>query len=119
MVHSAIMYHMQGNKARIKHYVVVGNRRYEYVLEPARSYTVLVCEGAGINKRYSNSEIPAVLADLPNIIIKFIERQNGQAQTEALRFRVTPAEKEKIAMDAYNAGFSSISAYLRAKVLGT
>ena len=102
----------------MKHYIIVGNRKYEYVLEPARTRTTLVCEGAGIRRKYSNEEIPAILAQLPQIIISVTEARHNQAQSEALRFRVTPAEKEKIVKDAYNAGFTSVSAYLRAKILG-
>ncbi len=102
----------------MKHYIVVGNRKYEYILEPARTRTTLVCEGAGIRQKYLNSEIPAILANLPSIIINLTEQQS-EVQSEALRFRVTPSEKEQIARDAYEAGFSSMSAYLRAKVLDT
>ena len=115
MVHSGILYHM----VSMKHYIVVGNRKYEYILEPARTRTNLVCEGAGIEQKYSNNEIPAILANLPSIIISFAEAQSEQVQSEALRFRVTPAEKEQIALAAYDAGFDSMSAYLRAKVLDT
>ena len=114
MVQFGILYHM----ASLKHYIVVGNRKYEYILEPARSRTNLVCEGAGIEQKYSNDEIPAILANLPNIIINFAEQGSG-VQSEALRFRVTPAEKEQIALAAYDSGFDSMSAYLRAKVLDT
>ena len=104
--------------ASMKHYIVIGNRKYEYVLEPARTRTALVCEGAEINKKYSNSEIPAILAALPQIIAH-INQQNAEPQSEALRFRVSPSEKEEVALAAYAAGFSSMSAYLRAKVLDT
>jgi hypothetical protein len=108
---------MQNKQAELKHYIVIGNRKYEYVLKPARTCTVLVCEGAGLEQKYSNSEIPAVLADLQNIIIKFTE-QSSEVQSEALRFRVSPSEKEQIMHDAYNAGYESVSAYLRSKILG-
>lgn len=111
MVQSGILYHMV-----MKHYIVVGNRKYEYVLEPARSRTQLVCEGAGIKQKYSNSEIPSILASLPSIIINFTE-QNSGVQSEALRFRVTPAEKEHIMQAAIEAGYDNMSAYLRDKVL--
>ncbi len=113
MVHSDIMYHMV-----MKHYIIVGNRKYEYILEPSRNRTELVCEGAGISQKYSNSEIPAVLANLPSIIISFNELDAG-VQSEALRFRVTPAEKEQIALSAQSAGYDNMSAYLRDKVLDT
>jgi len=114
VVQSGILYHM----VSMKHYIVVGNRKYEYVLEPARTRTSLVCEGAGIEQKYSNSEIPAILASLPQIIISLSEQSAG-VQSEALRFRVTPAEKEQIALDAYEAGYDNMSAYLRDKVLDT
>jgi hypothetical protein len=102
----------------MKHYIVVGNRKYEYTLEPARNRTYLLCEGAGIEQKFSNSEIPAVLASLPSIIISFAEQGAG-VQSEALRFRVTPAEKEQIAQRAIEAGYTNMSAYLRDKVLDT
>ncbi len=113
MVQFGILYHMV-----MKHYIIVGNRKYEYVLEPSSNRTNLVCEGAGIKQKYSNSEIPAILADLPNIIIGLAE-QNSGVQSEALRFRVTPAEKEQIALNAYDAGYDNMSAYLRDKVMDT
>lgn len=102
----------------MKHYIIVGNRKYEYVLEPARTRTTLVCKGAGIRQKYSNDEIPAILAQLPEIIVR-INEQNAGVQSEALRFRVTPAEKESIMQAAIEAGYSNMSAYLRDKVLDT
>ena len=112
-----IMYHMQGRHVALKHYIIVGNRKYEYVLEPSRSRTMLVCEGAGIAERFDNSEIPRVLANLPEIIIKLTEAASAEMQSEALRFRVTPTEKERIVHDAVSAGYDSVSAYLRDKIL--
>ncbi len=96
----------------------MGNRKYEYILEPSRTRTTLVCKGAGIKRKYSNDEIPMVLSNLPNIIIDLVD-QNSQVQSEALRFRVTPAEKEQIMQDALDAGYENTSAYLRDKVLDT
>jgi len=103
--------------ASIKHYIIVGNKKYEYVLKPARTRTTIVCSDADINRTYSNHEIPAILANLPDIILA-LQRANAQTQSEALRFRVTPEEKERIAQDALNAGYDTISAYLRDIVLG-
>ena len=105
--------------ASMKHYIVIGNRKYEYVLEPARTRTTLICEGAGISQKYSNSEIPNILAALPQIIAHINEQRASEVQSESLRFRVTSSEKEQIALAAYDAGFTSMSAYLRAKVLDT
>jgi hypothetical protein len=102
-----------------RHYIIIGNKKYEYFLEPARSYTKLICKDAGIERRFHNNEIPAVLVDLPNLIISIIEDNSQQeVQSEALRFRVTPSEKDKIMQDAILAGYDNMSAYLRAKVLG-
>lgn len=103
--------------AVLRHYIIVGNRKYEYVLEPSRSRTMLVCKGAGIAERFDNSEIPRVLASLPQIIIKLTEAASSEMQSEALRFRVSPAEKERIINDATKAGYDSVSAYLRDKIL--
>ena len=113
MVQFGILYHMV-----MKHYIIVGNRKYEYELQPSSNRTNLVCEGAGIKQKYSNSEIPAILAQLPQIIVR-INEQNSGVQSEALRFRVTPAEKEHIMQRAMSAGYSNMSAYLRDKVLDT
>lgn len=107
------MYHM----AVLKHYIIVGNRKYEYVLEPARTRTMLVCEGAGINERFDNSEIPQVLANLAKAI-HTLQESTAEVQSEALRFRVTPKEREQIMQHAYNAGYDTVSAYVRDKVLG-
>lgn len=112
MVRSDKMYHM----AMLKHYIIVGNRKYEYVLAPSRTRTMLVCEGAGINARYDNSDIPRVLAGLADTILRLSE-EVADGQSEALRFRVTPAEKERIMRDAYDGGYETVSSYLRDKVL--
>ena len=101
--------------AILRHYIIIGNKKYEYILKPANKKTLLVCEDAGIEERFPNEEIPIVLSQLPKIIIS-IQRKDRQ-QSEVLRFRVTPEEKMKIIEQAYKSGFDNISSYIRDKLL--
>ena len=102
--------------AIIKHYILVGNKRYDYTLEPARSHTTIVCRGANLNQRFSNDQIPAVLTQLAREIM--LARSEAAAQSEVMRFRVTPDEKQMIEQRALDAGFDNVSAYLRYVALG-
>lgn len=101
-----------------KHYIIIGNKRHGYTLQPARKVTTLICKSADIEARFPNDEIPRILAELPRIIF---ERYNQallqEAQTEVLRFRVSTAEKEAIIHNAEEAGYDSVSAYLRDRAL--
>ncbi len=101
---------------QLKHYVIIGNRKYGYTLRPARRVTTLVCRGANINERFSNNEIPQVLSKLPGLILAAISA--AETQSEVMRFRVTNEEKEQIAHNAVGEGFDNISAYIRSKLLG-
>lgn len=100
---------------QLKHYVIIGNRKYGYTLEPTRKATTLVCRGANINTRFANDEIPRVLSDLPRMILDAM--QAIETQSEVMRFRVTAEEKEQIASNAVDEGFDNISAYIRSKLL--
>ncbi len=101
---------------QLKHYVIIGNRKYGYTLEPKREVTTLVCRGANINDRFANNEIPRVLSELPSMILSAIRAIETQ-QSEVMRFRVTAEEKEQIAKKAVTEGFDNISAYIRSKLL--
>lgn len=100
---------------QLKHYVIIGNRKYGYTLHPKRSATTLVCRGANINERFANDEIPQVLSQLPRMILAVL--QAAETQSEVMRFRVTQEEKEKIAHNAITEGYDNISAYIRSKLL--
>lgn len=99
----------------IRHYILVGNKRYHYTMAPARSYTTIVCDGAGISVRVPNEQVPVVLGELARHIIS--AREQGDAQSEVLRFRVSPAEKQRIERSAMESGYANVSAYLRAVAL--
>ncbi len=101
-----------------KHYIIIGNRRHGYTLRPARGVTMLICESANINDRFPNDEIPRMLAELPRLIAERHAAQRDAAQSEVLRFRVTPEEKQRIERNAFDAGFDTVSAYLRQVALG-
>ncbi|MAZ67680.1 hypothetical protein CL652_02850 [bacterium] len=96
-----------------KHYIVIGNRRHGYTLQPARKVTTLICKSANIEERFPNDEIPRILSQLPQIIRENYGLLQSVAQTEILRFRVTDEEKGAIEQNARKAGYSSVSAYLR------
>lgn len=100
---------------QLKHYVIIGNRKYGYTLTPTRRVTTLVCRSANINDRFANDEIPRVLSNLPRLILDALNA--AETQSEVMRFRVTPEEKEQIAHNAIESGFDNISAYIRSKLL--
>jgi len=96
-----------------KHYIIIGNKRHGYTLQPARSVTTLICRSANIEARFPNDEIPKILAELPKIIIKQDISNDNEPQNEVLRFRVSESEKEQIEYNAYKKGYEYVSAYLR------
>lgn len=99
------------------HYIIIGNRRFGYTLQPARKVTTLICKSANIEARFPNDEIPRILAELPQRIFERYNDAVQEPQTEVLRFRVTDTEKETIINNASEAGYTSVSAYLRDRAL--
>ena len=102
----------------IQHYVLIGNKRYGYTMAPAarsQGYTTINCKEAGLKLRVPNEQVPQVLGELAKQIIN--SRTATEAQSEVLRFRVTPSEKLEIEQSAMDAGFTNVSAYLRAVAL--
>ena len=96
-----------------RHYIIIGNRRHGYTLQPARNVTMLICESENISARFPNSEIPNILAELPRIILEQYTEDSNEPQTQVLRFRVSETEKDQIEHNAYEAGYEYVSAYLR------
>lgn len=102
----------------VEHYVIIRGKKYKYTLDPqSKRLTQFVCEGAGISQRFLNSDIPALMVDLPELIIAEQEWLKKQKE-EIIRFRVRAEEKEQIEQKAYKAGFKSVSAFLRSLALG-
>ncbi len=100
----------------VKHFLVIGKKRYDYELQPARRFTLLVVKEVGIEEKIPNEDIPKILLKLPEIIME--AREDNIKQSEVMRFRVTTEEKQEIERQAYENGFESVSAYLRAVALG-
>jgi len=101
------------------HYIIIGNDRHGYTLETARTRTTLVCRSAEIDARYPNEEIPRILAALPQMIEDRYDMLAEALQTEVLRFRATTEEKNSIVRNAQEAGYTSVSSYLRDRALYT
>ena len=97
--------------SNIQHYILIGNKRYGYTVAPTKQMTTIVVKEAGIKLRVPNDRVPQVLGELARQIIA--QRQQSEAQSEVLRFRVTPSEKQQIEEQATSNGFNNVSAYLR------
>ncbi len=100
-----------------KHSITVKNKKHTYFLKPKKGgITYVVCKSAKIDQDFLNEDIPALLADLPKLIIA--EQEYKKAQSVTVQFRLKPEEKKLIEQKATKQGFSSISAYLRSLALG-
>jgi hypothetical protein len=100
-----------------KHSVTINNKKYEYTIKPINKRTVFFeCPGAHISQEFLASDIPALLVDLPDIILSLVELQ--KKQDNVIRFRVSSAEKNVIQKKAAKAGYPTISAFMRGIALG-
>lgn len=103
---------MKMTKTFSQHYITIGNKKHEYILESiSDSTTKLICEDANINQEFPNEDIPEILQDLANLIIA--EKEYSKTQSETIRFRVTPEDKKQIELAAIKNGYQSISSFLR------
>ncbi len=101
----------------VRHVIVIGKKKYNYELQPARRFTLLVIRELGLEEKIPNEKLPEILLKLPEIILSAKEEESSK-QTEVMRFRVSPEEKAEIERLAYENGFDSVSAYIRATALG-
>lgn len=100
-----------------KHTLNMNNKRYEYTITPVNKKEVFFeCSAAGIAQRFLAEDIPALLIDLPELIL--LEKEWQKKQSEMIRFRVSPEDKKTIEKKAIKAGYSTVSAFLRALALG-
>ena len=101
----------------LKHFLTVKNKKFFYELAPiSKKTTRIICESANINQEFLNEDVPGLLADLPNLILA--EKEYSTAQSEVIRFRVSPEDKKRIEQKAIKKGFSSVSGFLRNLSLG-
>jgi hypothetical protein len=102
---------------KVQHYVIVGNKKYNYSLSPInKRVTFFECKAACIGQEFLNSDLAALIFDLPNLIIA--EKEYQKKQSDVIRFRIKPEEKKAIEKKAVKAGFATISSFLRHLALG-
>lgn len=97
--------------------ITVQNKKYEYTLKSAKEKGVIrfVCKGAHIDQDFLAEDVPALILDLPELILA--ERTYQDNQTEVVRFRISAEDKKKIEKKALASGFDTVSDYLRARAL--
>jgi len=96
----------------IQHSITVKNKKHVYTLVPSgKNMTRINCITAGVNQDFLNEDVPALLSDLPNLIIA--EQEYSQSQSTVVHFRLKMKEKVRLEHDAIKYGFSNVSAYLR------
>ncbi|MFZ2681604.1 MAG: hypothetical protein WAZ14_00690 [Patescibacteria group bacterium] len=104
-------------KTLTKHSITLNHRRYGYSLKKIDKDTSHVeCPAANINQAFLNADIPALLSDLPQLILA--EKNYHKQQNQLLRFRVTPEDKQRIEHRAQKQGYQSVSEFLRDSALG-
>ena len=86
------------------------NKKYSYSLEKKKDGIFVVCSDAAISQLFNPEDIPALIFDLPNLILAEKEYLD---KTEIIRFRVDRDTKKQIESIAMQKGFASVSAYLR------
>ena len=99
------------------HYVLLGNKKYNYSLKRhSKSSTWVKCDAANIDQEFLNEDIPGLLLDLGELILA--EKEYKKSQNEVIRFRVSTDDKKKIEKAANKNGYSSVSSFLRDLSLG-
>lgn len=95
--------------------ITVQNKKYEYTLSPIKGtgeVVRFVCKAAKIDQEFLAEDIPALMFDLPALIVA--EKKHSASQSEVVRFRVSSTDKKKIEQKAIAKGYDSVSDYLRA-----
>ena len=98
------------------HTITLNNKRYKYTIRPIdKKWVHFKCEAAGIDQEFLVEDIPALLTDLPDLIIS--EKLYLESEKRVVRFRVSKEEKKAIEKRAAKAGYRSVSAFIRALAL--
>ncbi len=97
---------------RIVSNTTVNNKKYNYSLEEKKGGVIFFeCKDANIAQDFLDEDIASLLIDLPNLIIA--EKEHVKKQSEVIRFRISPTDKNKIEKKAVKEGYNSISDYMR------
>lgn len=103
-------------KKTVKCYLTMNNKKYSYTLTTvSKRICFFKCEAANIAQRFVNGDIPALLKDLPELILS--EKKYQKKQKDIIRFRISGEDKKKIEKKALEHGYNSVSSYLRALAL--
>ena len=90
----------------------INNKKYEYSIQPKKTgVTTVICKAAKINQDFLNEDVPALLTDLPHLIIA--EEEYNKKQSKVVRFRVSEDEKRLIKQKAIKKGYRTVSAFLK------
>jgi hypothetical protein len=104
-------------KSQLKHFITINNKKYFYTMKSVgKDSTFIECKDANLAQGFLNEDIPALLIDLPNLIMA--EKEYDKQQSEVIRFRVSGKDKKNIEKRAIQKGYPSISSYLRDLSLG-
>lgn len=96
----------------IKHYITINNKKYHYTMKTkSKKTTYIECRAANIAQEFLNEDIPALLTDLPKLILA--EKKYKKKQNEVIRFRVSSEDKKQIEKRALKKGYTSLSSFLR------
>lgn len=99
-------------KRKVTSYTVVKNRKCSYIFwSVGKELTHLTCESAKVDQDFPNTDFPALLLDLPELIIS--EQEYQKINEQVLRFRISSDDKKKIEEKAVRSGYRSVSAFLR------
>lgn len=100
----------------MNHFITLNNKKYAYILKPIdKEVTFVECKAANIAQEFLNEDIPQLLIDLPNLILA--EKKYKEQQSDVIRFRVSPEDKKEIEKKAVEAGYASVSSFLRSLAL--
>ena len=95
--------------------ITIQNKKYTYTIAatPQKEVVRFVCLAAHIEQDFLAEDIPALLIDLPNLIIAELDYK--KADTEVVRFRISAEDKKVIQQKAVKNGYKSLSDYVRAR----
>jgi hypothetical protein len=92
--------------------ITVNNKKYKYSLQEKKGGIIFVeCKDANIAQDFLAEDVARLLIDLPNLIIS--EKEHNKKQSEVVRFRISPEDKNKIEKKAVKEGYESLSDYMR------
>lgn len=96
--------------------ITVNNKKYKYILQERKKGIIFVeCKDANIAQDFLVEDVAGVIIDLPNLIVA--EKEHYKKQSEVVRFRISPQDKNKIEKKAVKEGYESLSDYMRHLVL--